>query len=166
MLLACISAGSLDILVKAPKPSTCTCRKSLLLHPGLNVARGCSLQQICLCRHTAVGEAARHVPLARGHVVNGAVHEEGCATASHILQRRYFPLPFSTHPITTSCFQQHCIICCLLHIPEMHMMYKLSSNGTMQVMQTEFESSRACLHCMHDLLIASCRACSGAFLCW
>jgi hypothetical protein len=73
------------------------------------------------------------------------------------------PLPLITHPITTSCFQQHCIIRCLLHIPEMHMMYTLSSNGTAQVMQTEFEFSRACLHCMHDLLIALCRACSGAF---
>ncbi len=51
-----------------------------------------------------MGEAAWHVPLARGHVVHGAVHEEGCATAAHILQRRYFPLPLSTHPITTSCF--------------------------------------------------------------
>ncbi len=52
-----------------------------------------------------MGEAARHVPLARGHVVHGAVHEEGCATAAHILQRRYFPLPLRTHPIATTTFK-------------------------------------------------------------
>lgn len=35
-----------------------------------------------------MGEAAWHVSLASGHVVNGAVHEEGCSSVAHVLQRR------------------------------------------------------------------------------
>jgi len=56
------------------------------------------------------------------------------------------------------------MICCLLRIPELHVMYTVLSNGAVQVMQTELASSRACLHCMHDLLIDLCRPCGGAFL--
>jgi hypothetical protein len=58
------------------------------------------------------------------------------------------------------------MICYLLHTPGLLVMYTVLSNGAMLVMQTEFASSRACLHCMHDLLVAYCRACSGAFLRW
>ena len=50
MLLACISAGSLDILVKAPKPSTCTCRK------GCHYILGSMWQEGVLCnRYVCAG---------------------------------------------------------------------------------------------------------------
>lgn len=43
----------------------------------------------CMCRYTAVGQATWDVPLARCHVVIGAMHEKGCATAADLFQARY-----------------------------------------------------------------------------
>ena len=64
------------------------------------------------CRDAVVGEDAGYVSLASSHVVSGAVHAKGCATAAHLLQRRSSQhLVYYTHE-STAC-NVICVIICV-----------------------------------------------------